>query len=293
MKWIITEQHDGMMIRDFLADFLHFSKRLIIRAKSTDGEILVNGERKTVRYILKFADVLEVKLPIQKNESIIRENIPLQIMYEDEDLLIVNKEAGMPTMPSRQHQTRTMANALLYYYERNNIPHTVHIVTRLDKDTSGLVLVAKHPYSHSLFSVMQRNQTIRRKYTAIVHGRLTKKRGIIDLPIGRKPNSIIERIVTKEGKKAITHYEVVQEFANYSVVNIELETGRTHQIRVHFSHLGHPLVGDDLYGGKTSKLERQALHCTEISFRHLFTENKLMFKSILPDDMSTFIEGNL
>ncbi|MFD2130078.1 RluA family pseudouridine synthase [Pseudogracilibacillus auburnensis] len=287
MEWKITKQYDGMMLRDYLFDVLHFSNRLVKKAKETESNILVNGERKTVRYIVKSGDILTIELKAEKiSDSIIPENIPLQMVYEDDFFMIINKKANMPTIPSRLHQTGTIANGLRYYYEKNNIPSTVHIVTRLDKDTSGLVLIAKHQYSHSLFSNLQRKNELKRKYTAIVHGRLAKKQDMIDEPIGRNPHSIIERMVTSEGKKAVTRYEVVKETKQFSVVEIELETGRTHQIRVHFSFIGHPLVGDDLYGGSKKIIGRQALHCSEISFVHPVLKKEMRFSSKLASDIA-------
>lgn len=292
MKWIITEHHTGMILRSFLLDVARFSNRLIKKAKSADGEILINGEKKTVRYILQLGDLLEIKLPSEQKSDLMKsEEIPLQIVYEDDDLLIINKAAGIATIPSRHHPTGTVANGLLYYYEQNGLPFTIHIVTRLDKDTSGLVLIAKHQYCHSLFSTMQRNNQINRKYIAIIHGKMSEKNSVIDAPIGRKKDSIIERTVTNEGKRAVTYYQIVKETEHFSVVEIELETGRTHQIRVHFSFLGHPLVGDDLYGGRMGIITRQALHCAEISFCHPFTKEQMIISTELPIDMKKIIDN--
>lgn len=276
-----------MLLRDYLFNVLKFSSRLVKRAK--EGQILVNGEPKTVRYQLKMDDVLEIHVPIEKSESMHPEKMPLDIVYEDEDVIVVNKLAGIPTIPSRLHPNGTLANSLLYYYKNNHIPYTIHVVTRLDKDTSGLVLIAKHPYSHSLLSSMQQNGKIERKYVAIVHGNLHCESGTIDEPIGRKPNSIIERTVMQTGKRAITHYKRIKQTEQYAVVEVELETGRTHQIRVHFSYLGNPLVGDDLYGGKTGMIKRQALHCSEITFTHPFTKEYITVQSDLPEDLISII----
>src|SRR5699024_42782 len=153
------------------------------------------------------------------------------------------------TAPSPHNQTGTVANGLLAYYEVNNIPYTVHAVTRLDKDTSGLLLIAKHRYSHSLLATSQLAGKVQRQYKAVIGGHLLDKEGTINAPIGRKADSIIERAVVKNGKEAITHYKVEAESEKYSFLDVELETGRTHQIRVHFSSIGHPVAGDSLYGG--------------------------------------------
>lgn len=290
MKWTILETDNGMMLRDYLIHTLQFSSRLVKKVKSTEGRILINGEPKTVRYLLKTGDTLEVHFPQEKRSaSVLAENIPLDIVYEDEHILVVNKNAKMPTIPSKLHPNGTLANGILFYYDEQNIPFTVHVVTRLDKDTSGLVLIAKHQYAHSVLSDLQRVNEIERTYIAIVHGRLQKKEGTIDLPIARNPHSIIERIVSHSGKKAVTHYKVLEEVEEYSVVQIRLETGRTHQIRVHFSHIGHPLVGDDLYGGKLEQIKRQALHCASIRFVHPFTKKEMVFSSKMPEDMNLLL----
>lgn len=290
IRRVIEKKDHGSMLRDYLYDELKFSQRLVKKVKSPLGNIRVNGEKKTVRYMFQEGDRLEIEFPPEKISDYIQpEKMALEIVFEDEYLMIVNKPTGIATVPSRLHRTGTLANAIAYYYEKRNIPFTIHIVTRLDKDTSGLVLIAKHQYSHSLLSDLQRENKIRRTYRAIVHGNLKRKKGTINSPIGRKPDSIIERMVKNDGKRAVTHYEVVQEMKRYSYVQIELETGRTHQIRVHFSSIGHPLVGDDLYGGETGTILRQALYCFEISFIHPFTKQYIQRNCNEPDDFARLL----
>lgn len=282
----IKLEHHNIMLKDYLYDELKFSHRLVKKVKSPLGKLQINGEVKTVRYLLQEGDKLTIEFPPEEiSKSIQPEKINLCTLYEDEHLLILDKPAGIPTIPSRLHLTGTLANGISYYYKKNSIPFTVHIVTRLDKDTSGLVLIAKHQYSHSLLSDLQREHKIKRSYRAIVHGNLEKKKGTINAPIGRSPTSIIERMITIDGKRAVTHYQVINEFNGYSDVQIDLETGRTHQIRVHFSSIGHPLVGDDLYGGKMGTIKRQALHCNKISFLHPFSQESIQLKSDFPNDM--------
>lgn len=292
MKWQITTEHAGMTINDYLYKELKFSNRLIRRAKSEGNFILINGSKKTVRYVLKPNDILQVIFgPEEKGPLMTPEQIPLSIVYEDDHIIVINKQPNLVTIPSRLHPKETVANGLIYYYEQHNLPYTAHIITRLDRETSGLLLVAKHQYSHSLLANSQIAGQIQRKYKAIVHGHLHKKIGKIDEPIGRKPDSIIERMVTETGQHALTYYEVDKEFSNYSLVNVELKTGRTHQIRVHFSYLGYPLVGDDLYGGLTTKLTRQALHCEQLIFTHPFTNETVKINANLPEDLTTFIHS--
>lgn len=286
LKWLISEQDNGTLIREYLLQKKGLSNRLLIKAKQAQGAILVNGEYKTVRYQLKQGEELKIVFPPEKvSPYLTPEPLPLDIIYEDDDLLILNKPANMATMPSRNHPTGTLANRIIAYYKQDQLPFTVHVVTRLDKDTSGLVLVAKHQYSHSLLSIMQRQNQIERRYQAVVHGTLKNSHGIINVPIGRHPDSIIERIVTASGQTALTHYQVMKRVNNKTFVNIQLETGRTHQIRVHFAYLGHPLLGDTLYGGEQKDIKRQALHCSVIRFIHPVTKEIVQCHTPVTNDI--------
>ncbi len=201
-----------------------------------------------------------------KSADMAAEPIPLSIVYEDDYVIVLDKPPHMSTIPSREHPNGTIANALLFHYEKQQLQTTVHIVTRLDRDTSGLVLVAKHRHVHHLLSEQQKQGKVKRRYEAVCHGYVTPLVRTIDAPIGRKGDSIIERQVRPDGQRAVTHYEVLQQKNEMTHVSIRLETGRTHQIRVHFSHIGHPLVGDDLYGGSRARIDRQALHSCELTF---------------------------
>ncbi len=178
------------------------------------------------------------------------EDIPIEVIYEDEVLLVINKPSGMNTIPSREHPSGSLANALIGYFQKIGLQATTHIVTRLDRDTSGLVLVAKYRYFHHLFSEQQKSGAIKRTYTALAEGQLNELSGVIEEPIGRKKDSIIEREVRRDGQYALTRYQVLKRYPQFTLLELHLETGRTHQIRVHLSYLGHPLLGDDLYGGK-------------------------------------------
>ena len=286
LKFSITEEIAGLMIREYLLEHAQLSNRLLIRAKQDNGAILVNGIKKTVRYVLQEGDELQVIFPPETISPYLkREHIPLDIVYEDDDILVVNKPANMSTMPSRTHPSGSLANGILHYYYEENIPYTIHVVTRLDTDTSGLVLVAKHQYSHSFLSSMQQHNKIERKYRAIVHGVVNEADGLIDKPIGRHPDSIIERMVRADGQTARTFYAVDKIINELTYLHVRLETGRTHQIRVHFASIGHPLVGDTLYGGTREKISRQALHCSEISLIHPITKKPLHIQAELPADM--------
>ena len=290
MNWTIQKQHANMSIREYLRTVHKFSSRLITAIIHHGGRIEVNLKQQRVNYYLKMGDELTVQFPPEKKSQKMKaEYIPLEIIYEDDHLMVINKPSQIATMPSLNDPTGTIANGLLAYYETYRIPYAVHIVTRLDRDTSGLMLIAKHRYCHSLLASAHEHGRLKRKYEAIVHGHLQNKTGTINLRIGRKEGSIVERIVSETGKVAITHFKVVEILNNHSHIHIDLETGRTHQIRVHFSHLGHPLVGDDLYGGSIDHMKRQALHCCELSFVHPITDDKLTFKLPLPPDMKKFI----
>jgi 23S rRNA pseudouridine1911/1915/1917 synthase len=269
--WVIGSAHDGMLVRDYLLSVRAFSRQLIKQVKFTKG-ILLNGEYVTVREKVKSGDELTVRFPPeQRGERLISEHITLDILYEDDALMVINKPAGIAVMPSANQPSGTLANGLIAYYERHELPYTAHIVTRLDRDTSGLMLVAKHQYSHSLLAQSQDKNEVKRTYQAIVEGHLKVQQSTINEPIARKPGSIIERMVSKEGKEAITHYRVIRKYLHHTLVELQLLTGRTHQIRVHMAHIGHPLAGDDLYGGSLNKMNRQALHCVKLSFQHPFT----------------------
>lgn len=283
---MIGEEHHGMLIREYLQEIHSFSRRIIVALKFEGGQILVNGSPKKVRFRLAVGDELAIIFPPEKRGSnITAEKIPLEIIYEDHDIIVINKEAGMASMPSADHRSGTVANGLLGYYDKNDIPYTIHVVTRLDRDTSGLMLIAKHRYSHSLLAGSQSNGKLKREYKAFVDGHLENKQGTIDAKIARKEHSIIERTVSEFGQEAITHYEVVAEYKYHSLVNIELETGRTHQIRVHFSHIGHSLIGDSLYGRLSKQIKRQALHCERLSFEHPISKKMVSFHKPIPDEM--------
>lgn len=291
MKWTIQKEHDGMLIKEYLYQVRGFSRRMIKVAKFEGGKILVNGEFSTVRRVLETGNVLEVIFPPENRGAFLKpEHVPLDVLYEDEDVLVINKPAGMATIPSRHHLSGTLANGVLGYYEMRKLPYTVHIVTRLDVYTSGLVLVAKHRFSHSTLSKDQKQGLVNRRYSAIISGEMEKNKGILDGPIGRKPGSIIERIVVEGGQHATTHYQVDKVLEGYSLVDVKLETGRTHQIRVHFSHSGHALLGDDLYGGSKALIGRQALHCKSLAFTQPTTNEQLSFTCELPEDMMKLIK---
>lgn len=290
MSWKVSSAENGQILRQFLRD-REISRLALTEIKHNGGKIFVNGEEVNVRYEVKAGDEVVVYFPIEKpSEHLIAENIPLEIVYEDDYSIVINKQAGINSIPSRLQPSGSLANALMYYYEQ--IGHTAapHIVTRLDRDTSGLMLVAKNSHVHHLFSKSHNEKLVKRQYEAIVHGKILKS-GEVDAPIGRKDTSIMEREVRSDGKYALTLYERVHydPMLDISRVRLDLKTGRTHQIRVHMSHLGHPLIGDRMYGGSTERIDRQALHCYKISFKHPITGVEFSFEIAPAEDMQAVI----
>ncbi|MCY9272412.1 RluA family pseudouridine synthase [Bacillus inaquosorum] len=280
----ITSAEDGMTVKEYAGE-LGISKRLLTDIKFGGGDLLINGEHVTVKYVLREGDLLVVKFPEEQvSETLLAEPVPLDILYEDEHVLVINKQPYVSSIPSREHPSGSIANGIIHHYQKNGVRATVHLVTRLDRDTSGVMLVAKHRFAHSILSSAQKNGLVKRRYAAVVHGRMTGE-GTVDAPIGRHPDSIIERRVTPDGQKAVTHFYVTRATDDITSVTLQLETGRTHQIRVHMSYLGHPLCGDTLYGGTRQKIGRQALHSEHLSFIHPLTQENMTFHAVLPQDM--------
>lgn len=291
LQWEVNKLQAGQIIKEFLKKE-EISRIALTDIKFSGGKILVNGLEVNVRYVLKEGEVLTVIFPPENpSEGVAGEKIPLEILFEDQYLLVVNKPGGMSTIPSREHPTGSLANALVGYYDEIGIRSTSHIVTRLDRDTSGIVLIAKHRHVHHLLSKQQQNGNVKRTYEAFAQGSLKLEKGSIEEPIGRKVDSIIEREVRSDGQYACTHYKVLTRYKAFTHVELQLMTGRTHQIRVHMSFIGHPLLGDDLYGGSRTLIKRQALHCKRIRFPHPFSGKEMNFTSSLPLDMLEISKG--
>ncbi len=277
------------LLRDALKQY-GISKRTLASVKYSGGHLLVNGSEVTVRHSLETGDAVTVIFPKETHgKGLTAEKGSLEIIYEDDSLLIVNKPAGQNTIPSREQPLGSLANVVAGHFEEHGIPSTLHIATRLDKDTSGLVCIAKNRHIHHLLSLQQQNKQMNRRYEAFVHGQVSRKEAIITAPIARKGTSIIEREVRADGKFAETELQVVRKLEHATHVRLKLNTGRTHQIRVHMAYIGHALLGDDLYGGDRSLIDRQALHCAELELDHPLTGKRLFFTSPLAVDMKALL----
>ena len=285
----IPQLNTPISVKSFLKQ-RGFSGRSMIVIKGQEESVLVNGTPVFMTHLMQPGDELVIRLSEEESsEHIEPVELPLNILYEDEDLMIVNKPAGMPIHPSQNNWDNSLGNALAWYFASQGRPFVFRCINRLDRDTSGLTIIAKHIVSAGMLSAMvaaKGEDGIRREYLAIAHGEVKPTQGTIDAPLCRKEGSIIERIVDFEkGEKAITHYNVLHTKNGHSLISLLLETGRTHQIRVHMKYLGYPLIGDYLYNPDLSRMTRQALHAYKLDFKHPITGQDISFTAPLPEDM--------
>lgn len=275
----------GQRLDKAVAELTDLSRSLA-NEQIKDGRILVNGQAKKAKYAVKEGDVISYELPEPEVVEYVPEDIPLEIVYQDEDVAVVNKPQGMVVHPSAGHTSGTLVNALMYHIkDLSGINGVLRpgIVHRIDKDTSGLLMIAKNDQAHVALADELKDKKSLRKYWAIVHGNLPNDRGVIEAPIGRSEKDRKKQAVTAKGKPALTRFQVLERFGDYSLVELQLETGRTHQIRVHMAYIGHPVAGDEVYGPrKTLKGHGQFLHARTLGFTHPRTGEVLEFTAEAP-----------
>lgn len=286
LKYIVTD-NNFQNINQILKQEFNISSRLQHKL-IVNKLIYLNNNEIDTRSSVNIDDIITINLDFEEeNDNIIATNIKLNIVYEDDCFLILNKPAGIAVHPSIQHYTDSLANGVKFYFETIGLHKKIRPVNRLDLNTSGLIIFAKNEYVQECLIKQMQDNTFQKYYIAFVEGTFTNKEGVINLPIARKENSIIERCISPSGQEAITDYVIIDEFDSFSIVKCHLQTGRTHQIRVHMSAIGHPLLGDTLYGHTSSLINRQALHSHKISFVHPVTKQIMNFTCELPDDMKT------
>lgn len=298
----VTEQEDGWLLKTVLQRRLGVSRKLLSRIKLTERGVMLNGERVYISVPVKAGDTVSVSLEQEESEDILPQPIPFEIVFEDSALLIVNKAPGMIVHPTHGHYTDTLANGVVHYWREKGEKVRFRPVHRLDQETSGLIAIAKNAYIHQHISEQLIAGTVTKKYVALVHGCPVPAEGAVDGPIDRDPLEPHRRIVTETGYPALTRYAVSECYGSASLAELRLETGRTHQIRVHMTSIGHPLIGDKLYtwndapgrsgiakpaeaDGLDQSIGRQALHAGELGFKHPLTGEEMLFRAPLPGDM--------
>lgn len=290
----VDELQAGERIDKFLTEQVKDLSRVRIKELIHDRLITVNGKPIKASYKCQLHDDIEVHIPEPEQIEVQPEKLNLDVVYEDSDVIVVNKRRGMVVHPAPGHYSGTLVNGLLAHCsDLSGINGVIRpgIVHRIDKDTSGLIMVAKNDQAHESLVQQLKNKTTERKYKAIVHGELEHNRGTINAPIGRDQSDRKKMAVTEKGKEAITHFQVVERFAGYTLIECQLVTGRTHQIRVHMKYIGHPVAGDPKYGPKkTLPIEGQALHAEMLGFVHPRTRENLLFFAPLPNDMEHLLQ---
>lgn len=254
------------------------------------GSIFLNGQVAHRRDTAKVGDVITMFLPDEEDINIKQSDIPLEILYEDDDLILINKQPDIVVHPTKNYPYDTILNGMSYYFEQNNIKKKVRLANRLDKDTSGVLVIAKNPFAHQQMSKQFMDDTVEKGYIAIVDGIVKSDYGIINFPIEREYEESAKRVVREDGKKSITKYRVIERYKNSTLLSLKLETGRTHQIRVHLKYIGHPIVGDRLYNSESPFINRQALHSSYLKFKTIRSGETIEIKAQLPQDMKPLID---
>lgn len=261
-----------------------FSK--LIRIKG----IFLNGKLAHRRDPAKIGDIITIFLPDEEDINVKQSDIPLEILYEDDDLILINKQPDIVVHPTKNYPYDTILNGMSYYFEKKNIKKKVRLANRLDKDTSGVLVIAKNSFAHQQISKQFIEDTVEKGYIALVDGIVKKECDTIDFPIEREYEGSVKRVVREDGKSSITKYRVIERYKNSTLLSLRLETGRTHQIRVHLKHIGHPIVGDRLYNSESPFINRQALHSSYLKFKTIRSREDIEIKAQLPQDMKPLID---
>lgn len=293
--FIIDEEAVNIRLDVFISNSFEDMSRSYIQKLIEDKNVMVNGQFKKSNYKLRLHDSIYIELPELKELVVEAENIPLDILYEDEDIVVVNKEQGMVVHPAPGNYKGTLVNALLYHCkDLSGINGVIRpgIVHRIDKDTSGILVIAKNDKAHKKLAEQLKDHSMKREYIALIEGNLKEEEGTVDKPLGRNPKNRLKMAVIEGGRTAITHYKVINRYTNFTLVKCILETGRTHQIRVHMAFINHPLVGDPVYGFAKQKIKvkGQMLHAKKLGFIHPSTGKYIEFESELPEYFKEIIE---
>lgn len=288
----VGKEGQDVKIRDYMKENLNLSGRFI-RGSAMDRRLRVNGKEVKLNYKLQEEDIIEVTVNAEESQNIEGEDLNIKVIYEDDDLLIVDKPPFMVVHPTKSHPMGTLANGVIHHFRSNNDNSIVRLVSRLDRDTSGLIMIAKNQFSHMNLAKSMEKNLIKKSYLAIIHGNLESQEGTIDLPIGRPADETIKRAVLEDGQRSITHYKIKESYKEGALVELVLETGRTHQIRVHLSYVGCPIYGEQLYSDFNDEelISRQALHAYALTLPHPRSGEILNFESTLPEDMTKLIHN--
>ncbi len=303
LTYELNKEDENLYIKELLQRRFHFSSRLIRKLK-IQGGVFVNEKAVRLNERGRAGDILRVAFP-EETSYFEPEDIPVAVVYEDDDLLVVDKQPGLVVHPTKNYQTGTLANALTNHMNQNGQMYKIRFVNRLDRDTSGLIVIAKNSHCQDFMVHEMESNSVVKRYLAIVHGVIAEENGTIDLPIDKDYDHAARRKVTAAGYASVTHYKVLERFTagpengaipGYSLLEVKLDTGRTHQIRVHLTHIGHPIVGDELYGQLYGYdkipdwMQRQALHAAELEFRQPTTGKYIKIKAPLPEDMELCLQ---
>ena len=293
LEYKVNEQTKYTNIRQVLLNEFNLSDRLILRLKRAN-QIYLNGIPTHIHHELTVNDIVYVDISFEEEcENIVPTKMNLDIIYEDDALLIINKAPNTPVHPSLNHYEDSLSNGVKYYFLSQGIKRKIRPINRLDKDTSGIVLFAKNEYIQECLIKQMKTNKFQKEYLALVDGIIAKDKQTIIAPIARKESSIIERCVRADGDYSETDIELISTYENYSLIKCKLKTGRTHQIRVHTQYIGHPILGDTLYGDSSNLINRQALHAYKVKFIHPVTKEVIQIECDLPQDMLTLINNNI